>query len=138
MKKLILVFVVISCLLASCTQVDTVQTPDPATITRIDELITGYVEEGEFSGHMTSLHCLILTLLLDQFLGVRYINEDVILGERFELLAQKGKCRKQKRISLSRVDVSVFKNWRYHRVASGLDRIYFFLSRLCFWARRAA
>ena len=50
MIKLILTFVAISGFLASCIQADTVQTPDPATITRIDELITGYVEEGEFSG----------------------------------------------------------------------------------------
>ncbi len=50
MKKLIVVFVVISWLLASCTQADTVPTPDPARISRIDELITGYTEEGEFSG----------------------------------------------------------------------------------------
>ena len=50
MKKLILTFVVISGLLASCTQADIAQTPDPAIISRIDELITGYTEEGEFSG----------------------------------------------------------------------------------------
>ena len=50
MKKLILIFVVISGFLASCIQTDTVPTPDPATITRIDELIAGYTEEGEFWG----------------------------------------------------------------------------------------
>ena len=50
MKKLILVFVVISCLLVSCTQADTVPTTDPAVISRIDELITRLTEEGEFSG----------------------------------------------------------------------------------------
>jgi CubicO group peptidase (beta-lactamase class C family) len=52
MKKLILVFVVISGLITSCVQADTVPTPDPAIISRIDELITGYTEEGEFSGSM--------------------------------------------------------------------------------------
>jgi len=50
MKKLILTFALISGLLASCTQADTEPTPDPAIISRIDELITGYTEEGEFSG----------------------------------------------------------------------------------------
>ena len=50
MKRLIFSFVVISGFLASCTQSDTVATPDPATISRIDELITGYTEEGKFSG----------------------------------------------------------------------------------------
>jgi len=50
MKKLIQTFVVISGLLTSCVQADTVPTPDPAIISRIDELITGYTEEGEFSG----------------------------------------------------------------------------------------
>jgi len=50
MKKLILTFVVISGLLASCTQADIAPTPDPTVISRIDELITGYTEEGEFSG----------------------------------------------------------------------------------------
>jgi len=50
MKKLVLIVVVISGFLASCTQADTVATPDPATISRIDELITGYTEEGKFSG----------------------------------------------------------------------------------------
>jgi CubicO group peptidase (beta-lactamase class C family) len=50
MKKLIISFMVISGLLGSCVQADTVPTPDPATISRIDELITGYTEEGEFSG----------------------------------------------------------------------------------------
>ena len=50
MKKLLFSFGVISALLASCTQADTVPTPDPAIVSRIDELITGYTEEGEFSG----------------------------------------------------------------------------------------
>ena len=50
MKKLLFSFVVISGLLASCTQADTIPTPDPAIVSRIDELITGYTEEGEFSG----------------------------------------------------------------------------------------
>jgi len=50
MKKLILTFVIISGLLASCAQADPVPTPDPAIISRIDVLITGYTEEGEFSG----------------------------------------------------------------------------------------
>ena len=50
MKRLILSFVVISGLLASCTQADTVPTPDPAIISRIDELITHLTEDGEFSG----------------------------------------------------------------------------------------
>ena len=50
MKTLVFSFVVISALLASCTQVDTVPTPDPAIISRIDELITGYTEEGQFWG----------------------------------------------------------------------------------------
>jgi len=50
MKTLIFSFVVISGLLASCTQVDTAPTPNPAIISRIDELISGYTEEGEFSG----------------------------------------------------------------------------------------
>jgi len=50
MKKLLFSFVVISWLVGSCTQADTVPTPDPAIISRIDELITGYTEEGEFSG----------------------------------------------------------------------------------------
>jgi CubicO group peptidase (beta-lactamase class C family) len=50
MRRLIFSFWVISGLLASCTQADTVPTPDPAIISRIDELITGYVEEGDFSG----------------------------------------------------------------------------------------
>jgi len=50
MKRLILTFVVISGFLASCVQADTVPTPDLAIISRIDELITGYTEGGEFSG----------------------------------------------------------------------------------------
>ena len=50
MKMLLFSFVVISGLIGSCTQADTVPTPDPAIIARIDELITGYTEEGEFSG----------------------------------------------------------------------------------------
>ncbi|MGB2895737.1 MAG: serine hydrolase [Anaerolineales bacterium] len=50
MKKLILILVVISGFLGSCTQADTVPTPDPAIISRIDELITRLTEEGEFSG----------------------------------------------------------------------------------------
>jgi len=50
MKRLIFSFVVISGLLGSCVQADTDPTPDPATISRIDELITGYTEEGEFPG----------------------------------------------------------------------------------------
>ena len=49
-KTLVFSFVVISALLASCTQVDTEPTPDPVLISRIDEMITGYTEEGEFSG----------------------------------------------------------------------------------------
>ena len=50
MKKLIISFVLISALLCSCVQADTVPTPDPATISRIDELITRLTEDGEFSG----------------------------------------------------------------------------------------
>jgi len=50
MRRLVFSFVVISGLLASCTRADTVPTPDPAIISRIDKLITGYTEEGEFSG----------------------------------------------------------------------------------------
>jgi len=50
MKKLILVFVIISGLLSSCIQADTVPPPDPALVSRIDEIITGYTEEGEFWG----------------------------------------------------------------------------------------
>ena len=50
MRRLIFSFVVISGLLGSCIQADTVPTPDPATISRIDELITGYTEERGFSG----------------------------------------------------------------------------------------
>ena len=50
MKKLILILVVISGLIGGCTQADTVPTPDPAIVSRIDELITGYTEAGEFSG----------------------------------------------------------------------------------------
>lgn len=50
MRRLIFSFLAISGLLASCTQADTVPTPDPAIVSRIDELITGYTEEGEFSG----------------------------------------------------------------------------------------
>ena len=50
MKKLIFSFVVISGLIGGCTQADTVPTPDPAIVSRIDELITGYTEAGEFSG----------------------------------------------------------------------------------------
>jgi CubicO group peptidase (beta-lactamase class C family) len=50
MKKLLFYFVAISWLVGSCTQADTVPTPDPAIVSRIDELITQYTEEGEFSG----------------------------------------------------------------------------------------
>jgi CubicO group peptidase (beta-lactamase class C family) len=50
MKRLIFSFVVISGFLGSCVQADTVPTPDPATISRLDELITGYTDDGEFSG----------------------------------------------------------------------------------------
>ena len=50
MKKVILTFAAIAGFLASCTQAEIVPSPDPELISRIDELITGYVEEGEFSG----------------------------------------------------------------------------------------
>jgi CubicO group peptidase (beta-lactamase class C family) len=50
MRRIIFSFLVISWLLASCTQADPVPTPDPAIVSRIDELITGYTEAGEFSG----------------------------------------------------------------------------------------
>ena len=50
MKKLILTIVVISGFLGSCIQADPVPTPDPAIISRIDELMASYTEEGEFSG----------------------------------------------------------------------------------------
>ena len=50
MKRLKFSFIVISGLLGSCVQADTVPTPDPAIISRIDELITRLTEDGEFSG----------------------------------------------------------------------------------------
>ena len=37
-------------LAVSCSQADIVPTPDPVAIARIDDLITGYAEQGEFSG----------------------------------------------------------------------------------------
>jgi CubicO group peptidase (beta-lactamase class C family) len=50
MNKMIFSLVIISGLLSGCIQSDKDPTPDPAIISRIDELITGYTEEGEFSG----------------------------------------------------------------------------------------
>jgi CubicO group peptidase (beta-lactamase class C family) len=50
MKQVILTFVANTGFLTSCTQAETYPTPDPALISRIDDLITVYVEEGEFSG----------------------------------------------------------------------------------------
>lgn len=50
MKKLVLLFVVISGLLANCGKANSIPKSNPTLNLRIDELIANYTEEGKFSG----------------------------------------------------------------------------------------